>query len=208
MSDQSIQRSPKLQKRLAWLLVLVAIQALYIPINRLISGGVVLDAPLDALIPVWPMWAVPYLLSLLWWEACFAWAAIKMEERLFLALVTGALFSMLTSYIVYILFPTYVVRLPVEGSGWQFDLLRTLYANDHVNNAFPSGHTYTTLLIVFFWWNWQPHLRWLWLAIAVIVLASTLFTGQHNLPDLAGGVFWAWMGYRFGQWWANKGSRG
>jgi len=208
MRDQPVQGSQNPQKRLAWLLALFAVQALYFPINRLITGGVVLDIPLDALIPVWPVWAIPYLLCLVWWQACFIWAAVKMDGNRFVAFVAAALFTMLTSYIVYIFFPTYVVRSLVVGHGWQYDLLRTLYANDHVYNAFPSGHTYTTMLIVFFWWIWQPRLRWLWVAIALVVLLSTLFTGQHNLPDLVGGILWAWMGYRFGLWWAKRISRG
>ena len=208
MSEQPVQGSHILGKRLAQLLALFAVQALYFPINRLITGGIVLETPLDALIPIWPVWGIPYLLSLVWWEACFIWAAIKMEESRFTAFFTGALFAMLTSYIVYILFPTYVVRQPVVGQGWQYDLLRTIYANDHVNNAFPSGHTYNTILIVLFWWDWRPRLRWWWVVIAIFVLLSTLFTGQHNLLDLVGGILWAWMGYQFGLWCARKGSRG
>jgi len=208
MNEQPFRGSHILGKRIARLLVLFAVQSLYFPINRLVTGGVALETRLDAMIPVWPVWAIPYLLSLVWWEACFIWAAFKMEERRFTAFFTGALFTMLTSYVVYILFPTYVVRPPVVGQGWHYDLLRFIYANDHVNNAFPSGHTYNTILIILFWWNWRPCLRWWWTVVACLVLLSTLFTGQHNLLDLVGGILWAWMGYRFGLCYASKGSRG
>jgi membrane-associated phospholipid phosphatase len=192
-----------LKIRLVWLVAIFLAQALYFPINRTVVGGVVLITPLDAWVPFWPVWAVPYLLSLLWWAGCSVWAALKMPASLYRAFVVGVLVTLLTSYAFYIIYPTYVERPLVEGAGWQFDLIRAVYANDCLNNAFPSSHTYMTMLMVFFWWNWQPKLRWLWLAIAVIIVLSTLFTGQHNLPDPVGGIVWAWMGYRLGLLWVR-----
>jgi len=193
-----------LRVRLAWLVILFMVQLLYFPINRTVQGGVVLATPWDASIPLWPIWAIPYLLSLFWWVGCFAWAAWKMDDTLYRAFVIGAIAVMLTSYVLYLLYPTYVQRPVLEGGNWQVELVRFIYENDRSNNAFPSGHTYTTVLIVLFWWHWRPRLRWLWAGIAVIILLSTLFTGQHNLPDLIGGIVWSWMGYRFGLWWMAR----
>ncbi|MBN1147502.1 MAG: phosphatase PAP2 family protein [Anaerolineales bacterium] len=194
-------------KRLLWLSILFLSQALYFPINRMMTGGRLLETRWDALIPLWPIFALPYLLSLAWWAGCFIWASLKMEANLYRAFVAGVLFTMLTSYAFYILYPTYVTRPEVAGVGWQYNLLRWIYTSDRLNNAFPSGHTYITMLIVFFWWNWRPRLRCLWAAIAAVIILSTLFTGQHNLPDPLGGVLWAWAGYRFGLWWAGRGAR-
>ncbi len=39
---------------------------------------------------------------------------------------------------------------------------------------------------------------------AIVVTLSTLFTGQHNLPDPIGGIIWAFAGYRFGWWWVKR----
>lgn len=194
--------------RLAWLLVLFAAQLLYFPINRLVTGGVILTTPLDPYVPLWPVWIVPYLLSLPWWMACFAWAAFAMDDRRFKAFVIGALAVMLSSYVLYIVFPTYVERPAVKGQGWAADLVRWLYHNDRLNNAFPSGHTYLTMLIVFFWWDWKPRLRWPWAIAAALIILSTLLTGQHNLLDPIGGVLWAWGGYRLGMGWVERRARG
>jgi membrane-associated phospholipid phosphatase len=181
---------------------------LYFPINRSVTGGVVLATRWDPLVPFWPIWAVPYALSLLWWAGCFVWATWAMDTDRFRALAVGTIATMLTSYAVYLIYPTYVQRPALTGDGLPIDLLRFIYANDRVNNAFPSGHTYTTTLIVLFWWDWQPRLRWLWVGIALVVVLSTLFTGQHNLPDPVGGAIWAWAGYRFGMWYAARSSKG
>jgi len=190
--------------RLAWLIVLAAVGLLYIPINRTVQGGVILSFPWDAHVPFWPIWAVPYLLSILWWTASYIWAAWRMDDARFRAFVVATLAVMLSAYAVFVLYPTYVERPVLVGHSWQIELVRSIYSNDRLNNAFPSAHVYTTILVALFWWDWRPKLRWLWAAIAIVVTLSTLFTGQHNLPDPIGGIIWAYAAYRFGWWWVER----
>jgi signal transduction histidine kinase len=184
--------------RLAWLVVFLVVQALYFPINRSVRGGLVLATPWDAHIPLWPIWALPYLLGLAWWAGCFVWAARKMDDDLYKAFITSLVAVNLVSYTIYLLYPTYVVRPSLEGDGWPMALMRLIYSQDRAYNAFPSGHTFTTVLIALFWWRWRPRWRWLWAGIAGVILLSTLFTRQHNLPDLVAGVVLAGMGYGLG----------
>jgi membrane-associated phospholipid phosphatase len=131
-----------------------------------------------------------------------------MDDSLFEAFAIGLIAVMLASYVVYLVYPTYVVRPSLEGDDLMTRIVQLLYENDRVNNAFPSGHTYNTVIIALFWWQWHPRQRWLWLAVTVIVLLSTLYTRQHNLPDLAGGIVFAWLGYHLGLWWVARRGRG
>ena len=71
----------KFKVRISLLVLLFLVQLLYFPINRIMTGGVVLETSLDALIILQPGWVVPYLLIILWWLICFVWAAIKMSEN-------------------------------------------------------------------------------------------------------------------------------
>lgn len=194
-------------RRLMWLLILFVVQFLYFPINRTIQGGVVLAIPWDDYFSLWPIWVLPYLLSLVWWTGCFIWAAWKMEDNLYRAFVISLVSVMLASYVVYILYPTYMVRPTLQGNDLWTQVLALLYANDRVNNAFPSGHTYNTVMIALYWSRWYPRQRWLWFTITIIVLLSTLYTRQHNLPDLLGGIVFAWLGYRLGLWWVMRRSK-
>lgn len=206
--EASAQPAITPRARLICLTILFVVQLLYLPINRTVQGGVVLRIPaIDDLIPLWPIWIIPYLLSLAWWAGCFIWAAWKMEAQLYRAFVSGMIAVMLSSYVVYLIYPTYVERPLVVGEGWLNDLVRFVYGNDRVNNAFPSGHTYITVMIALFWWRWHPRLRWLWVVIAVTIVLSTLFTGQHHSPDPVGGLIFAWAGYHFGLWWAARRPR-
>jgi len=206
-SQTPVHQAMTPRMRLAWLLVLLVVQFLYFPINRIVKGGIVLDTPLDVYFPLWPIWVIPYLLSLVWWVVSYLWAWWKMDDELYRAFVISFAVVMLASYVFYIFFPTYVVRPTVEGSGLLSRIVANLYANDRVNNAFPSGHTYNSVLIALFWSRWYPRQRWLWWIMAAIVLLSTLYTRQHNLPDLLGGIVFAWVGYRFGLWWVGRRSR-
>ena len=147
--------------RLLWLAVLVVVQLMYFPINRTVQGGVVLDTPLDGYVPLWTVWIIPYMLGLLWWAACYGWAVWKMEDDLYRAFVISFVTVMLTSYVIYIVFPTYVNRPELQGDDWLTRLVATLYENDRVNNAFPSGHTYNSVMIALFWSRWYPRQRWL-----------------------------------------------
>ena len=194
----------KRSTRIIWLVALLIVQNLYFPINQYVHGGVIISTPLDAHIPLWSIWAIPYLLSLLWWFASFLWATLKMESELYLAFVVASIAVMLTSSLIYIFYPTYIERPILEGSGWTMDLVRFIYSQDRSYNVFPSGHTYTTVLIALFWTRWYPKKLWLWITITAVVLLSTLFTGQHYFADLISGTLLAWAGYRFGLWYAAK----
>ena len=205
--DYRGKKQSNLRVRLYYLLGLFAVQLLYFPVNRLVKGGVILSTPWEKFVPFWPAWAVPYLLGIIWWVACFIWAAVSMEDDRFRAFFFGMVFAMLTSYAVYIFFPTYIERPEVVGGGWQMNLIRYIYDHDRLNNAFPSGHAYTTILIVLFWWDWRPRLRIIWMTIALLIILATLFTGQHNIPDPFGGLVWAVMGFIFGWWMVKRRNR-
>ncbi len=187
-----------------WFIVLLIVQNLYFPINQYVHGGVIISTPLDAHIPLWSIWAIPYLLSLLWWFASFVWATWKMESKLYLAFVVATVAVMLTSYIIYLLYPTYIIRPIPKENSWTMDLVRYIYSRDRSYNVLPSGHTYTSVLIALFWIRWYPEKRILWIIITAIVLLSTLFTGQHYFADVIAGTLLAWAGYRYGLWYAAK----
>ncbi len=198
------EKHKKTIARAAWLLGLYAAQLLYFPINKIVRGGRIISIALDAYIPVWTVWAIPYLLSLLWWSGSFLWAAWKMDDDLFLAFALSMLSVFFVSYIFYILYPTYIERPILTGSGKTTALLHFIYASDRSYNAFPSGHTYTSVLIAIFWSKWKPEKRTLWIGLTVIILLSTLFTAQHHIPDILAGALLAWAGYRFGCLWVQR----
>jgi len=179
----------------------VAILSGYLISNRILGhlgGGVTFDIWLDQYIPLWPIWAIPYALALVWWGVALLWAYIKMEEPLYVAFATGWLSTCIIGYSFFLLYPNYVVRPEVTGAGWGAWAIHFIYANDRAYNAFPSQHLWTTVVIALFFSRWKPRLRWaLWGFIPIVAL-STLFTGQHWIMDIVGGAVLGVLGYGIG----------
>ncbi len=181
----------------------LALLLLYFPINRLVSGGVSLVTPLDAYIPLWPAWALPYLLTLPAIVAAMAWLTLRLEERLFQAFITACWAAILPSFLLFMAWPTHVFRPPVPGSGFSASLLRFVYSADRVNNAFPSAHVFMGTLLCLFLGRAHPRLRPLWALLYLLTALSTLFTHQHHLLDVLGGMAVGWLAYRIGLWLAE-----
>jgi len=188
-------------KRLIWCALLFGIQALYFPLNKYLQGGMELKTPLDAYLPLWSIWVLPYALACWWWIIAYVWAAWRMDDRLYEAFFLASAVMQVSALTMFTLFPTYIVRpnLPTTGD-WTLQLLGWIYSNDYAYNAFPSGHVYITTLIALFWSRWFPNWRWLWTTTVVLVILATLFTGQHYLPDPLGGLVLAWFSYHVGLW--------
>jgi membrane-associated phospholipid phosphatase len=190
----------KFAKRLALLLVMLLVTSLYFPLNRYLTNGYNLKTALDAYVPLVPAFAVPYLLFLPFWIVAYLLAAWKMNDRLFRAFMFGSISATAIATLTYLFFPTYTARPEIAANGWDASLLKLIYGNDAVFNAFPSGHVLFTTLIALFGATW--HSKWsLWLNGSVLlVILATLLTGQHHLVDPLGGLALGWGGYRFGLW--------
>jgi len=170
----------------------------YLPINRAMSGGITLETWLDQYVPFWPAWIVPYLLAIGWWIAAGLWAAWKMDDRLIEAFIARWLTACGIGFAIFALFPTYMVRPPVAGDSWAARLLEYVYSNDHLYNAFPSMHLWTTTIVTLTFADWKPRWRGVWWGIVAVVVLATVFTHQHWLLDPIGGILLAVISYFLG----------
>ncbi|MBN2556415.1 MAG: phosphatase PAP2 family protein [Anaerolineales bacterium] len=186
----------QIRKRAGLVLGLIALQCMYFPINQNVQGGVSTVLPIDRHIPLSPIWAVPYLCGIVWWAGAFIWAAAKMDNRRFLHFSLCLSLAMSISYVIYVLFPTYVNRPVITGEDFPGTLVLFIYGKDRAYNALPSGHTYTTLIISIFWYSWLPEQRGLWAAIALIIILSTLLTKQHAVLDILSAGILAFVCYK------------
>lgn len=190
-------RSLSLGKRFLFMIVICCIQLIYIPTSERISGGIEPKIFLD-IFPVWPVWVVPYVLSYPLWLTCLLWAMFKMEERMFRSFSLALIVTCAVSVSIFISIPTYVPQAAITGSDIFSVLLRSIHENWGRYNAFPSGHIYITTLLALFFIRLYPHHKPIWIAILVVVSLSTLFTAQHYLVDILGGLLVALAGYHLG----------
>jgi membrane-associated phospholipid phosphatase len=191
-------------KRFTLMAAAFAVFCLYFPVNQIMSGGYNLKTTLDAFIPIIPVFAIPYLLCFPFWVASFVYAAWKMEISLYRSFIIGSIAAISIATLFFIFLPTYTDRPLLTGNSWAVSLLHTIYNHDNVNNAFPSNHVLITTLIALFGARWKPRLTGILGGTVILVILSTLFTGQHHLVDPLGGLALGWCGYQFGLWMESK----
>lgn len=206
--SQSIEKAKKtetvlpLNKRILLVALVFCIQMIYIPTSNRLSGGIAPKLAIDVF-PIWPIWVLPYISCYVLWFSSIWWIVSKMEDRLFRAFLAACVLTFSIGVSTFIFFPTYVERATLTGSDIFTVLLRFIHENWGRYDALPSGHVYITTLLTLFFSRWYPRHRSLWIVILVIVSLSTLFTGQHYILDVIGGLLVGLAGYHFGLWWAG-----
>jgi len=188
--------------RLLLLAVLFAIQLQFFTINLANSvlreptdGWELKIAFIDDHLEPQGIWLIPYTFGFFAAVLVPVWAAYVMPNRLFRQFVLSMAVAALFGYVIYILFPTYVVKPePHEVSGEHAlaEMLRSSYEADSAastHNAAPSQHVFYALLNMCFMIRFRPRPRvfWAWVTLAALISASTLLTQRHNSPDLITG---------------------
>ncbi|NLX11772.1 MAG: phosphatase PAP2 family protein [Chloroflexi bacterium] len=218
-----------LRNRLALFAILLIIQSLFFVTNMANSllrepddGWELKIAAIDNHLSPMGIWLIPYAVGFLLAALLPLWAAfympIKLYRQFILAMGVAAVFS----YIIYIVFPTYVVKPrpeDVPGSDILSVLLRTAYEADNAystHNAAPSQHVFYAIINACFMIRFRPRPRvfWVWTTLAALISASALLTRQHHSPDLiagyltAAGAYYAglWLGERVTAWLGDEHS--
>jgi membrane-associated phospholipid phosphatase len=197
--------APKIprSKRFLWMLAPIALQMIYFPTSQATSGGIAPKLPIDV-IPVYPVWVVPYYFTYLFWMFAIYWVLFKLDDRSFRAALAGALFTISIGAAAFVFFPTYVELPVITGMDIFSQMLRAVQVAGGTHAALPSAHNYMTMLIVAFAIHWYPRGRWWWIVILTTIAISTLLTGQHYILDAVTGLALGWAGFRFGLWWAAR----
>ena|SRR5215217_2663974 len=196
------QQTLSIGKRVLLLVLVWCVQSFYIPTSNRTFGGIEPKLPLDVF-PVWAIWVVPYVLCYLVWISMALWAIFKMDDHLFRSLIAAALITCTLAVSTFIFFPTYVRAEHIPGSDFASRLLNFIHQNGGRYNAFPSGHVYITVPLALFYNLWYPRHKFYWILLPVVIAFSTLFTHQHYIVDVVGGIVVAWVGYYSGLLWAR-----
>lgn len=192
-----------LAKRWLWLALIAVIQSVYFPASQAASGGIPPKLPIDV-IPVYPIWVVPYYLTYAFWAFGIYWTLYRFNARAFRAIVAGALLAVTVGALTFVLFPTYIELPVIVGNDIFSAMLRAIQIAGGTHAALPSAHNYGTMLVSAFAIHFYPRTRWFWVAVVVAIALSTLFTGQHYILDVVSGLALGWASYRFGIWWAER----
>ncbi|MHC4955590.1 MAG: phosphatase PAP2/dual specificity phosphatase family protein [Planctomycetota bacterium] len=137
-------------------------------------------------IPLVPAMVVPYMSIDLFFVAAPFICSSAREVRTFAKRVCTAI---LVAGIFFVMWPLTPGFERVEVAGPFGPLFDSLYVFDQPFNLFPSLHVTLAFILR---WTYHRHLRgprlWLFHGWFVLVTASTLFTHQHHVIDVAGGA--------------------
>lgn len=160
-----------------------------------------IESSLDTRIPFVPQFLVIYLGCYLFWIINYILIG-RQDKKSMYQFFTGDFLSRCICLVIFLLFPTTNTRPEVAAEGiWNCAAL-WLYAIDSAENLFPSIHCPVS------WFcylgirgrkeipSWYQRMS---MVIAFLVFASTLFTKQHVVLDVVGGVMLAELCYFFGR---------
>lgn len=170
--------------KLILLAILLPLKSLYLVCNKRPSKYY-WKLPIDDHIPLIPIFIIPYLLH---HPGIILTGAVLWNTHL----IIPFLLSLIISYSIAILFwyfvPNGVRRPPYPENSLFTPLIKKLYLHDEDTNGFPSAHIFVTLLCGHYFSLGYPQLApFIWTSIGAVV-ASVLFTKQHYIIDIAGGV--------------------
>lgn len=180
-----------MKNKILKIIIVISSMLLYIPVNRLISGGYNLRTDIDSYIPLLPLFVIPYLFGLIFWIFTILKINLSKDERLIKEFNLMLIIASIVSVAIYILIPTFVTRPVVTGTDIFSDILRFIYSNDQVYNAAPSGHTFYTILCYVGLNRLVPGKKYLWGILSILIIISTVLTKQHNFLDIVIGIVFA-----------------
>lgn len=162
-----------------------------------------LSIPADFQIPMIPFFMIPYVLAYVTWIVGFI--VIGRESRqVCYRVMTAEQIAKVICLIFFIFLPAEMVRPEVTGNGFCEQLTAFVYAADEPNNLFPSIHCMLNWLIFrasFYCKKVGKTYRICMFVAALIVFASVLFTKQHLIVDIFGGIATAEIGLFLSEKW-------
>ena len=154
---------------------------------------------LDYIIPLVPWTVIIYLGCYIYWIANYALGAIQAEEEA-AAFLCADLCAKIVCFILFVAFPTTIVRPEIADTGLMNKAMLFLYSIDTPDNLFPSIHCLTSWFCVIAVRKQKAVPGWykvLSVIIALAICISTLTTKQHVIVDTFAGIALAELAYLF-----------
>lgn len=168
------------------LVAVVVVSCLYFLLNTPHEVVTVLRTIVDDSIPRVPVFAIPYLVFLPWFWGIVIYSWLK--KSYFHQLAYSVIIVNLIAFVVYLTFQTNVPREVVMSNDFFSGVLKFIYSSDQAYGCFPSLHSAlsavaATYLVI-------RKSKWAWAAVAMagLIVISTLFTKQHYVLDAVSGV--------------------
>ncbi len=142
---------------------------------------------------------------------------IKGKEKDFNQMLFLVILCFFLSYIGYIIVPAigprytmnHLQNIDLHGIFLRDIIDSTLNTLEGVKrDAFPSGHTAVTLVVLYLSFRFHRSLFWIFLPFVFTLLLSTVYLRYHYVVDVIGGillfVFTIFIGEKYYDWWERR----
>jgi membrane-associated phospholipid phosphatase len=152
------------------------------------------ELPWDRALPLQPIWALIY--GALYMFLIVLPVLVVRDPAHIRRTFWAYLAVWITAYVCFLVYPTVAPRPPeVVGDGFAVWGLRFLYDADPPYNCFPSLHVAHSFVSALTCYRLDRRLGHGALLCASLVAISTLFTKQHYIADVVGGIVLAFVAY-------------
>lgn len=149
-----------------------------------------LRTPLDAALPVVPIFVIPYV-SL----NPFVYASLVLfllfRTRTFQSACLAMIVTWFISFGFYYFLQSEVLRPVLTGTDLLTRMIQNVYAGDNPYNDFPSLHTSISTILAIHWFRFDRRIGIVVAVWTALIVASTVLIKQHYLADIAGGLILA-----------------
>lgn len=170
---------------------LVIYQSLLYLISKLTPiKATILTSTIDSRIPFISYFIYFYIL---WYVMLFIvpYLLYKSDKEIFKKYFVSTFISITIAGLIYILFPTSIVRASINGSGISNFIVKFIYLIDTpVMNCFPSMHCIISFLFIFSvigCRNLSNKYKWVISILSCLIVISTLLVKQHVVVDVISG---------------------
>ena len=211
MNNKKIRNLEKVLPRygMVVLLALVIFNAVTYFGTRFVTTNMVhhsMKLAIDDRIPFCSFFVVFYILAYVQWIIGYIIIARESKEHCYRYLF-GELVAKLICLVVFILFPTTILRPEITGHGLWESLVRFIYEIDAPDNLFPSIHCLESWVCFRGAIHLKKMPKWyagLMFVSTVLVFASTVLIKQHVFIDMVGAVVAVEIGLLVSKWLIGK----
>jgi membrane-associated phospholipid phosphatase len=180
--------------KIVFVVFLLQITLIYKLIQIYVPSGSIFKIPfIDDNIPFISVFVIPYLLYVV--VLLLPFVLTFRNKKQFLAVSTAFLFASVMCNIIFVLFPTMVIRPEVLAINILNKSVLFVYTVDGVLNCFPSEHVTFSVLANLCLLKINKKLAYYLIPLTILIIFSTLFIKQHYFPDILGGIVLAFLGY-------------
>ncbi len=180
-------------------ILLIAFQSICFLLSKLIQGSPnLIGNKIDTLIPFNIWFIIPYCI---WYILIFVvpYLIYKKNKDSFVKYIYSYIFVTIIANIIFIVFPTTVLRPDVEATNILTFMAKAVFTIDTpICNCFPSLHCAVSMLFITFVFenkNFSNISKALITFISILIMIATLFVKQHVFVDLISGDLLALLCY-------------